>query len=65
MVRRRACAVSKNDSLFVMAGLVPAIDVFLDADAKDVDARDKPGHGELSINPRFYWLHFESDSQDQ
>jgi hypothetical protein len=30
-----------------MAGLVPAIHVFLAADAKDVDARDKPGHDEL------------------
>jgi len=29
-----------------------------------VDARDKPGHDELLINLRFYWLHFESDSQD-
>jgi hypothetical protein len=30
-----------------MAGLVPAIHVFLFADSKDVDARDKPGHDEL------------------
>jgi hypothetical protein len=30
-----------------MAGLVPAIHVFLAFDAgKDVDARDKPGHDE-------------------
>jgi hypothetical protein len=28
-----------------MAGLVPAIHVFLSA-SKDVDARDKPGHDE-------------------
>ena len=28
----------------VMAGLVPAIHVFLAAAKKDVDARDKPGH---------------------
>jgi hypothetical protein len=27
-----------------MAGLVPAIHVFLAASAKDVDTRDKPGH---------------------
>jgi len=32
-----------------MAGLAPAIHVFLACGAKDVDARDKPGHdGELS-----------------
>jgi hypothetical protein len=30
-----------------MAGLDPAIDVFLAAEAKDVDARDKPGHDDL------------------
>jgi hypothetical protein len=29
-----------------MAGLVPAIHVFLTHDTKDVDARDKPGHDE-------------------
>src|SRR6185437_14267806 len=29
---------------FVMAGLVPAIHVFLDSGTQDVDARDKPGH---------------------
>jgi hypothetical protein len=29
-----------------MAGLVPAIHVFLAVTAKDVDARDKPGHDE-------------------
>jgi hypothetical protein len=29
-----------------------------------VDARDKPGLDELSKNLRFYWLHFESGSQD-
>jgi hypothetical protein len=27
-----------------MAGLVPAIHVFVAARKKDVDARDKPGH---------------------
>jgi hypothetical protein len=30
----------------VMAGLVPAIHVLLFERAKDVDARDKPGHDE-------------------
>jgi hypothetical protein len=30
-----------------MAGLVPAIHVFLSGDSKDVDARDKPGHDEF------------------
>jgi hypothetical protein len=31
-----------------MAGLVPAIHVFPSTKLKDVDARDKPGHDELS-----------------
>jgi hypothetical protein len=30
-----------------MAGLVPAIHVFLAMGRTDVDARDKPGHDEL------------------
>jgi len=30
-----------------MAGLIPAIHVFLADRSKDVDARDKPGHDEL------------------
>ena len=30
-----------------MAGLLPAIHVFLHAETKDVDARDEPGHDEL------------------
>jgi hypothetical protein len=30
-----------------MAGLVPAIHVFLGWTNKDVDARDKPGHDEI------------------
>jgi hypothetical protein len=34
-----------------MAGLVPAIHVFLDRMKQDVDARDKRGHDE-SNNPR-------------
>jgi hypothetical protein len=29
---------------FVMAGLVPAIHVFVDPEKEGVDARDKPGH---------------------
>ena len=33
---------------FVMAGLDPAIHVFLSRGTKVVDARDKPGHDELS-----------------
>jgi len=33
---------------FVMAGLDPAIHVFLAGMSKDVDARDKPGYDELS-----------------
>jgi hypothetical protein len=39
-----------------MAGLVPAIHVFLGAANKNVDARDKPGHDEFSISPPLYWL---------
>ncbi len=35
-----------------MAGLVPAIHVLL-CRAKDVDARDKPGHDEKQISIRF------------
>jgi hypothetical protein len=33
-----------------MAGLVPAIHVFLPAAAIDVDARDKPGHDAFSFS---------------
>jgi hypothetical protein len=47
-----------------MAGLVPAIHVFLAAATKNVDARDKPGHDEFPINPRFYWLLYELDSEE-
>jgi hypothetical protein len=32
---------------FVMAGLVPAIHVFLPCNKKDVDARHKAGHDEI------------------
>jgi hypothetical protein len=38
--------LSEQDSFFVMAGLVPAIYVFLVKSSNDVDARDKPGHDE-------------------
>jgi hypothetical protein len=34
-----------------MAGLVPAIHVFLADRAEDVDARDKPGHDESTTEP--------------
>jgi len=34
-----------------MAGLVPAIHVFVASTKKDVDARDKPGHDETTIEP--------------
>jgi hypothetical protein len=37
------CASTAHYTPFVMAGLVPAIHVFL---AEDVDARVKPGHDE-------------------
>ena len=30
--------------VFAMAGLVPAIQIFLENSGKDVDARDKRGH---------------------
>jgi len=30
--------------IFVMAGLVPAIHVFVSTEKQDVDARDKRGH---------------------
>ena len=36
--------VVAQDIAAVMAGLVPAIHVFLGASKKDVDARDKRGH---------------------
>jgi hypothetical protein len=34
-----------------MAGLGPAIHVFLAVAAKDVDARDKPGHDGNKVSP--------------
>ena len=43
-------------SLHVMAGLVPAIHVFLASRKQDVDARHKAGHDELSIEvARIIW----------
>jgi hypothetical protein len=38
----------KMTCFFVMAGLVPAIHVFVGLNAEDVDARHKAGHDELS-----------------
>jgi hypothetical protein len=38
-----------SDGILVMAGLVPAIYVFLPAERKNVDARDKPGHDEPAV----------------
>ena len=43
-----------------MAGLVPAIHVFLAATfVKSVDARDKPGHDEFRDSSDSNGLHFE------
>jgi hypothetical protein len=39
--------IQANTQFLVMAGLVPAIHVFLAATWEDVDTRDKPGHDEL------------------
>jgi hypothetical protein len=36
-------------SILVMAGFIPAIHVLLAATLKDVDARHKAGHDELSL----------------
>jgi hypothetical protein len=49
--RRRKAYCAKTspasfETVFVMAGLVPAIHVFPACGAKDVDAPDKPGHDE-------------------
>ena len=48
----------------VMAGLVPAIHVFLLEWSQDVDARHKAGHDDFHHKAPFSWLHFESDFQD-
>ena len=37
-----------SQPISVVAGLVPAIHVFLAGVSKDVDARDKPGHDDLA-----------------
>jgi hypothetical protein len=39
---------------FVMAGLVPAIHVFLSGRAEDVDGRDKPGHDGVQGSDRHF-----------
>jgi hypothetical protein len=40
--------VSSLSLVFVMAGLDPAIHVFLSCGGQDVDARDKRGHDEVN-----------------
>jgi len=40
--------LNEENPTIVMAGLVPAIYVFLVAPPQDVDARHKAGHDELS-----------------
>src|SRR4051794_14793350 len=48
-----------------MAGLVPAIHVLLVCGAKDVDARDKPGHdGGVARKALILLAAFESDSEE-
>ncbi len=47
-----------------MAGLVPAIHVFLSKCSQDVDARHKAGHDELRWNAQFHWLHSGSNAYD-
>jgi hypothetical protein len=42
--------LTRHGNLLVMAGLVPAIHV-LDAEKKDVDARDKRGHDDGDSEP--------------
>ena len=42
-----------------MAGLVPAIYVFLSTAARDVDARVKPGHDEEISSASSSELHFD------
>jgi hypothetical protein len=44
---------SVEPAYFVVAGLVPAIHVLLHEGKKDVDARHKAGHDELSIGRIF------------
>jgi hypothetical protein len=45
--------VNSEHSIFVMAGLVPAIHVFGVEAKKDVDARHKAGHDELTEGANF------------
>jgi hypothetical protein len=42
-------AGTRMRDIFVMAGLVPAIHVFLALGKQDVDARHKAGHDELLV----------------
>ena len=59
-IRRRKCAgrfngdgVAWPDSriITVMPGFMPGIHVFLLAEKKDVDGRDKPGHDDITHVP--------------
>jgi hypothetical protein len=43
----RSLDLNVSDTFPVVAGLVPAIHVFLAAAEKDVDARDKPAHDDV------------------
>ena len=52
----------ENESLSVMAGLVPAFHVFAAQVKQDVDARHKAD--EFRGKAAFHCLHFESDSTD-
>jgi hypothetical protein len=48
MIHRAVAAA--DPPIFVMAGLDPAIHVFLDCGGKDVDARHKAGHDGVCRN---------------
>jgi hypothetical protein len=51
MHKRRPRSILKQQTLHVMAGLVPAIHVLL-CEQKDVDARDERGHDDCwSLRP--------------
>src|SRR5712664_4075113 len=54
----------ERNRFFVMAGLVPAIYVFLAATLLRRGCPDKPGHDEFRHRYRFHWLHFESHSEE-
>jgi hypothetical protein len=45
----------RHVSPVVMAGLVPAIHVFLAGETKDVDARHKARHDEIKIGALVEW----------